>query len=75
MRNWYMALCKVMEELWFTKTKANHGVFFKKFGKDIIILAVHVNDCAVTGSSVTHIKRFKVNMNKKYKLTDMGLAN
>ena len=74
-RNWYRALCKALDELGFTRTEADHGVFFKKIGKDIVILAVHVDDCAVTGSSILHIERFKSEMNEKYKLTDMGPAS
>jgi hypothetical protein len=74
-RNWYKALCKALDELGFTRTEADHGVFFKKIGKDIIILAVHVDDCAVTGSSIFYIEKFKTDMNEKYKLTDMGPAN
>ena len=72
---WYEALCKVLNELRFIRTEANYGVFFKKIGKDIIILAVHVDDCAVTGNSIKQIKQFKVDMDKKYKLSDMGPAS
>ena len=74
-RNWYKALCKVMDELGFIQIEADHGVFFKKIGEDIIILVVHMDDCAVTGSSILYIERFKKEMNEKYKLMDMGPAN
>ena len=74
-RMWYEALCKVLNELRFIRTEADHGVFFKKIGKDIIILAVHVDDCAVTGNSIKQIEQFKVDMDKKYKLIDMGPAS
>ena len=74
-RNWYKALCKAMEELGFTRTEADHGVFYKVVDKDIVILAVHVDDCAVTGSSMPIIEEFMVDMNKKYKLTDTGPAS
>ena len=33
---------------------------------------VHVDNCAVTGNSIKQIEQFKVDMSKKYKLTDMG---
>ena len=74
-RNWYKALCKALEELGFTRTEADHGVFFKKIGEDIIILAVHVDDCAVTAKSMDLIKQFMAEMDKKYKLTDTGPAS
>ena len=74
-RNWYKALCKALEELGFTRTEADHGVFFKKMGENILIFAVHVDDCAVTGNSQDLINKFMEEMNGKYKLTDTGPAS
>ena len=74
-KNWYDALYKALVELGFTRMDADHGVFYKKTGSNIIILAVHVDDCMVTGNSATRISKFKVKMNGKYKLTNMGPAS
>lgn len=52
-KNWYDALYKALVELGFTRMDADHGVFYKKTGSNIIILAVHVDDCMVTGNSAT----------------------
>ena len=71
-KNWYDALHKALLELGFTRSEADHGVFFKRVGKDIVILAIHVDDGMVTGNNVALIKRFKEEMNKKYKITDLG---
>jgi hypothetical protein len=38
----------------------------------VLILAVHVNDCTLTGSSVELIMQYKVKINKHYKFTDLG---
>ena len=37
-----------------------------------IILVVHVDNCALTGSSQKLIDEFKVQMNKTYKISDLG---
>ena len=74
-KNWYDSLRKALLKLGFTRSEADHGVFYKEVGKDIIILAFHVDDGMVTGSSVALINKFKVDMNAKYKLTDLGAAN
>ena len=74
-KNWYDALYRVLLELGFTRTEADHGMFYKEVGKNIIIFAVHVNDGMVTGSSVSLINKFKEDMNAKYKLTDLGTAS
>ena len=55
--------------------EANHGVFYKYIGGDIIILAIHVDNCMVAESSAMLISKFKANMNKRYKLTNLGPAN
>ena len=61
-RNWYKALCRAMEELGFMRLEADHGVFFKRIGEDVVILVVHVDDCAVTGNSMTIIEEFMIEM-------------
>ena len=74
-RNWYEALRQALVELGFKRTEANHGVFVKKLPGDVIIVAVHVDDGMITGSLKSLIDKFKVDMDKKYKLTDLGPAN
>ena len=74
-KNWYDALHKALTELGFTRSEADHGVFFKEIGKHIIIFAVHVDDGMVTGSSISLINKFKEEMNAKYRLTDLGAVN
>ena len=74
-KNWYDHLYRALMELGFTRSEADHGVFFKEVGKHIIIFAVHVDDGMVTGSNVALINKFKVEMNEKYSLTDLGAVN
>ena len=74
-RNWYKALCKALGELGFIRIEADHGVFIKRIGKDVIILVVHVDDCAAIGNSMESIRKFITDMNKKYRLTDTGPAS
>jgi hypothetical protein len=71
-KNWYDALCKALADLGFQRAEADHGVFFKRTGVDIIVLAVHVDDCMITGSSQMPIDEFKVQINKTYKISDLG---
>ena len=74
-KSWYDTLYRALSELGFTRAEADHGVFFKDMGSHIVVLGVHVDDCMVTGSSTTLVSKFKVDMDKKYKLTDLGPAN
>jgi Reverse transcriptase (RNA-dependent DNA polymerase) len=61
----------VLVDLDFQRAKADHGIFFKQMGTDIIILAVHVDDCMLLKSSRRLIDEFKVQMNKTYKISDL----
>jgi len=74
-KNWYDSLYKALTELGFRRTETDHGVFYKETGNSIVILAVHVDDCMVTGSSTSFINKFKIEINEKYKLTDLGPAH
>ena len=42
-KNWHDNLCRALNELGFTRSEADHGIFFKRIRKDIIILAVHAS--------------------------------
>ena len=37
-RNWYLMLCRAMDELSFTQVEADHSVFFKWIGEDTSLL-------------------------------------
>ena len=65
-------LLEALHQLGFHRTEADHRTFIKWADGQVIILAVHVDDCLVTGSSKELISKFKVEINEKYKLTDLG---
>src|ERR1700678_3195560 len=71
-KNWYDALCKALVDLGFQRVETDHGIFFKRIATDIIVLAVHVDDGMLLGSSRKLIDEFKFQMNKTYKISDLG---
>jgi transposase InsO family protein len=71
-RKWYEALSHALADLGFCATSADPGVFFAKIGDHILILAIHVDDCALTGSSPPLIAEYKRKFNACYTLTDLG---
>ena len=74
-RKWYNALCKVLDNIGFKWSKAGPAVFFARKGEDITILACHVDDCTITGSSQQLIQDYKNRLKTTYALTDLGPAN
>jgi transposase InsO family protein len=71
-RKWYEALSRSLADLGFRATSADPGVFFAKNGDHILILAIHVDDCVLTGSSPSLITEYKSKFNACYTLTDLG---
>lgn len=74
-KNWYDALTQALTELDFKRSEADHGLFFKEEDGHLVILAIHVDDCLMTGGSVELNAKVKRDLNAKYKLTDLGPAN
>jgi transposase InsO family protein len=73
-RKWYDILCATLAELNFRKSEADPAVFYIHSGDILIILAIHVDDCTITGNSRDLIAELKVKLAAKYSLTDLGPA-
>ena len=71
-RKWYEALVGALVPMGFRMSSADMGVFTKRISTDILILAVHVDDCILTGSSKALIDEYKKKINDHYQLTDLG---
>ena len=71
-RKWYDALSRILTDIGFSVSGVDLGVFVAREGRHILILAAHVNDCVITGSSPELIKDFKIKLNDCYALTDLG---
>jgi len=56
---WYQCLYGTLQDLGFTRMEADWGVFIANIAEHLLILASHVDDCTITGSSSTLIKAFK----------------
>ena len=62
-------MCHTLTELGFKRCEADQAVFYIHADKDILILAIHVDDCTMTGSSDDLIQSYKLKL--KYNLTDL----
>ena len=69
---WYQELSSTLDELGLKCAHADWGIFYGWIGHDILVLASHVDDCTVTGSSPELIHSFKVEIRSHYKITDLG---
>ena len=71
-RRWYETLCKALEDLGFRITHADPGLFLYNSGDNMLILAVHVDDCILTGNSPQLMNNFKHLIHEHYTITDLG---
>jgi len=69
---WYQELSSTLSELGLKHAHPDWGIFHGRIGHDILVLASHVNDCMLTGSSPELICSFKAEIGLHYKITDLG---
>ena len=53
-------MCCMLTELGFKKCEATQAVFYIYASENILILAIHVDDCTMTGSSDDLIQNYKL---------------
>ena len=68
---WYQELSSTLDELGLKCAHADWGIFYGRIGRDILVLASHINDCTVTSSSPKLIRLFKAEIGLRYKITDL----
>ena len=71
-RRWYDTFAHELANLGFRASAADPGVFYARIKSHILILAAHVDDCVMTGSSGRLIGVYKIKLNNKFPLTDLG---
>ena len=71
-RTWYQALLRALTEIGFTRSEYDHGVFFMRSKDGLVILAIHVDDCTITGTSQSLLDTNKALINARYAMTDLG---
>ena len=62
----------LLQHLGFKWMEADWGVFIELIGAHILILASHVDDCTVTGSSQRLVRDFKAEIGSRFRITDLG---
>jgi hypothetical protein len=59
-------------KLGLKRAETDFSVFYTHIGGDIILLAIHIDDCVLTGSIVALLTEFKQKVSAIYKPTDLG---
>ncbi|KAJ4702907.1 Retrovirus-related Pol polyprotein from transposon TNT 1-94 [Melia azedarach] len=71
-RAWFEKLKNALKQWGFENSKCDTSLFFKRIGRDLVIILVYVDDIVVTGSNNGEIERIICQMNKIFALKDLG---
>jgi hypothetical protein len=71
-RTWYETMRRAFGDLDLKRAESDFGVFYFRKGPHIIILAIHVDDCTITGTSQSLLDDYKRRINAVFTMTDLG---
>jgi len=71
---WYDTLRKTFESLGFTRSKADHSLFYKDEDSDLLIVAIYVDDKLIFSKNLDAIKHLKLQLSEHFEITDLGEA-
>ncbi|KAG7582462.1 GAG-pre-integrase domain [Arabidopsis suecica] len=71
-RAWNNKLNQILMELKFVKCSKEPSLYRKEEDKQLLVVAVYVDDLLVTGSSLGMIFDFKRRMSEKFEMSDLG---
>ena len=74
-QKWYDVVCQTFADLRFKKSKYDPAVFYIHSGNNIIIMAIHVDDCTITGNNQVLLNEIKCKIKSRYSLTNLGPIN
>ena len=72
---WYQKFDTFIQGLGFTRSKANHCVYFKLIGDRVIYLVLYVDDMLLVGIDKEIIQDLKTQLSSKFDMKDLGVEN
>jgi Reverse transcriptase (RNA-dependent DNA polymerase) len=73
LRAWNSKLDNTLKLMNFERRQLEHAVYRRKKGEEIILVGVYVDDLLITGTSETEIAKFKLDMMREFKMSDLDL--
>ena len=72
---WYHKFDTFIWGLGFTRSKADHCVYFKLIGDHVIYLVVYVDDMLLVGNDKEIFQDLKNQLSSKFDMKDLGAEN
>jgi hypothetical protein len=74
-RTWNVKLDQTLRALGFINSNSEHAVYARGHGTSRLLVGVYVDDLIITGSDITEIATFKLQMQGQFKMSDLGLLS
>lgn len=74
-RKWFENFCCKLLNMGFFLSKYDYSLFIHKFGSDITILSVYVDETIITQSCVPHITSVKQLLHTSFSIEDLGVLH
>jgi len=72
-RRWYQKLTTIfVDSLGFRRCEVDQAVFYRRRGKSLTIVVVHVDDCTIAATARVLIDEFKAKLREHVEITDLG---
>ncbi|WVZ50368.1 hypothetical protein U9M48_001626 [Paspalum notatum var. saurae] len=74
-RAWNQKLDEQLGILGFMRCSSEHAIYCRGRGAERLVVGVYVDDLVITGTSSSSIQKFKAEMAKVFKMSDLGLLS
>lgn len=71
-RQWFLKFSEFLLVRGFIQSKTDYTLFTKRLDNSFLSLLVYMDDIILTGDSLTLINDFKVVIDQKFKIKDLG---
>ena len=73
-RMWNLHISNILKDIGFTRLTADHGVYFKWDGENLVWLALYVDNIFLSGKNLSNIGESKRTLGADMKVKDLGVA-
>ena len=74
-RMWWIKLDAYLQSIGFTRGTADHSIYVRRSGQELVILTVYVDDLLIASNQMDAVKRTKEELKSRFEMSDMGEAH